>query len=467
MEPEIQPPLPEAPSAGTAADAALAPEPLAPAPDAPKFRRLRCIFLGSQGLRAGWSALVNLLLILLAEAILIPTAAAIHPFKIGDTSPLAVLLQVLTLYLAVLGVGCLNRLVRKRGLRWVFLGGQGLRAGWSVLTFVALALLFIVLLGTIASTIGKALHAPQDRGVTALGMIIGESIAVLAIVGAAALVARIERRRSLLVFNLTGPRRLLHLFSGLAAGFAALSALVGAMAWGGWLHFGPPALSGPRIFSFAALWGIAFLLVGCFEEGTFRCYLQFTLTRGINFWWAAGIVGVLCLSQIIFVKGNGVWGVYVIALLGLFPCLMLHIRKTPRSGFWQAAWVTSTLFGFIHTSNGGENWIGIFSAALIGFVFCVSVWVTGSAWWAIGCHAGWDWAETYFYGTADSGMVAKGHYLTTSPAGNALWSGGADGPEGSLLVLGVILLLLVVLLVIYGRRKPAAIVAPTTEQLAG
>jgi hypothetical protein len=49
-------------------------------------------------------------------------------------------------------------------------------------------------------------------------------------------------------------------------------------------------------------------------------------------------------------------------------------------------------------------------------------------------------------------MVAKGHYLTSSPDGNVLWSGGADGPEGSLLVLGAVLLLLVALLVIYGRK---------------
>jgi membrane protease YdiL (CAAX protease family) len=122
----------------------------------------------------------------------------------------------------------------------------------------------------------------------------------------------------------------------------------------------------------------------------------------------------------------------------LIPCLLLQLRKAESSGFWQAAWVTSTLFGFVHTGNGGENWIGIFAAAAIGFVFCVSVRVTGSAWWAIGCHTAWDWAETYFYGAADSGNVATGHYLTTSPAGNALWSGGTDGPEGSVLVLGVI-----------------------------
>ncbi|HEY1254481.1 MAG TPA: CPBP family intramembrane glutamic endopeptidase, partial [Terracidiphilus sp.] len=147
--------------------------------------------------------------------------------------------------------------------------------------------------------------------------------------------------------------------------------------------------------------------------------------------------------------------VYIAASLGVFPCLILHIKKTPRSGFWQAAWVTSTFFGFVHTSNGGENWIGIFAAAFIGFVFCASIYATGSAWWAIGCHAAWDWSETYFYGTADSGYVASGHYLSATSAGNAFWSGGTDGPEGSVLVLAVILLLLAAVLLIHGRRKPS------------
>ena len=109
----------------------------------------------------------------------------------------------------------------------------------------------------------------------------------------------------------------------------------------------------------------------------------------------------------------------------------------------------------------------IFAAATIGFVFCVSVRVTGSAWWAIGCHAAWDWAETYFFGAADSGNVATGHYLTTSPVGNVLWSGGTDGPEGSLLVLAVISLLLVALVAIYGRKKPASLDSALTEPVSG
>jgi membrane protease YdiL (CAAX protease family) len=352
-----------------------------------------------------------------------------------------------------------------RGLRWAFIGSQGLRAGWSVTVFLTLTFLFMIVLGSAATALIKnVLHARTGTS-TAATALIGEVILVLSILGAGALVAFLEGRR-ILDYNLTGPQRFVHFLSGLAAGFAGLSVLVGALAWGGWLHFGPAALSGGQIFSYAAAWGAVFLLTGFSEEGSFRCYLQFTLTRGINFWWALGIIGTICLSLLFFVHGNGVWGVYAIALLGLFPCLLLYIRKTPQSGFWQAAWVTSTLFGFIHTSNNGENWIGIFAAALIGFVFCVSVWVTGSAWWAIGCHAAWDWAETYFYGTADSGMVAKGHYLTTTPAGNVLWSGGADGPEGSLLVLGVILLLLVALLLIYGRKRVLAQAAPVLEWTA-
>jgi membrane protease YdiL (CAAX protease family) len=338
-------------------------------------------------------------------------------------------------------------------LNWTFIGSQGLRAGWSALIFVPLFLFFANVVGFVFSH----LHLlGKKNDFTSSSAFFGELIAILALVGAASLMARIEGRGNLLAFNLRGPRSIPHFLSGLAAGFLALSALVGALNWGGWLHFGPVALSGAQVFGFAAIWGVVFLLTSFFEEGLFRGYLQFTLTRGINFWWAAGIVGALCMRLIFHARGNGVWGVYGIALLGLFPCLILHIRKTPRSGFWQAAWVTSTLFGFVHTFNGGENWMGIFAAALIGFVFCVSVRVTGTAWWAIGCHAAWDWSETFFYGTADSGLVAPGHYLTASPSGNPLWSGGADGPEGSLLVLGVILLLLATLLLIYGRKRAAA-----------
>jgi membrane protease YdiL (CAAX protease family) len=283
----------------------------------------------------------------------------------------------------------------------------------------------------------------------------GEAGGLLAVILAIVLVGLIEGRR-ILAYNLTGPHRPQHFLFGIAAGFLALSALVGVLAAGGWLHFGPVSLSGAAIFRYGLLWGCVFLFGGCVEEGMFRCFGLFTLARGINFWWALGIVAVLCGDLALRRPGGAAWGVYVAALLGLIPCYILDRMAAPRSGgFWCAAWVTSTLFGYVHVSNPNEAWIGIFAAAFIGFVLCVSVRVTGSAWWAIGCHAGWDWGETYFYGTADSGLTPQGCYLTSHPAGNPLWSGGAVGPEGSLLVLAAILFLLVIVLV-YGRLSARA-----------
>ncbi len=335
-----------------------------------------------------------------------------------------------------------------RGLRWIFIGPQGLRAGWSV---AVLFLLFNVL-NTVVDLALFHFHLidPADQFAPRTAFF-GEVGGLLALLIAVALVGLIEGRR-ILAYNLAGPRRAQHFLSGLAAGFLALSALICSLVAGGWLHFGPVALSGAPIFRFALLWGCIFLAGACVEEGLFRCYLLSTLSRGINFWWALGIVGVLCVDLVWRHPGTAAWGVYVAALLGVVPCYILDQRAVPRSGsgFWCAAWVTSTLFGFIHVSNPNEAWIGILAAAFIGFVLCVSVRVTGSAWWAIGCHAGWDWGETYFYGTADSGLSPQGSYMASHPAGNPLWSGGAVGPEGSLLVLAAILFLLALVLV-YSR----------------
>ena len=337
-------------------------------------------------------------------------------------------------------------------VRRIFSGPYGLRAGWSTLLFVIFTVLFIIATAPVVATltgIGRHGGSAELSPSTALA---SEIIQVLAILIAGLLMSRIEGRR-LQDYFLSDRRRLPHFFAGAVIGFIALSVLVGAMALGGWLRFSSAKLPAAQLAGFGLLWALVFLLTGFFEEGGFRCYLQFTFTRGINFWWAAGIVGALCLDLALRRVGGAAWGVYIVALLGVLPCLWLQTQRTEGAGFWQAAWVTSTLFGFIHITNNGENWVGIFGAAAIGFVFCLSVWVTGSAWWAIGCHAAWDWAETFFYGTADSGLVTRGHFLSAAPAGNVFWSGGTDGPEGSVLILAILVLFIAALLLIYSRRR--------------
>lgn len=359
------------------------------------------------------------------------------------------------------------------------MGPHGLRAGWSILFFAALYYLFREIIGNLFYAAGLIHDTPPD---SAGAVLIAEFVPFLALIAAALIMALIEVRsprldidenlpRRILSYNLAGPRRATHFLSGLAAGFAALSLLIAALASGGWLHLSPASLAPAQAILNAALWAIAFLLVASVEEGLFRCYSLSTLARGINFWWALAAQIGLCLYLALTGGGNGAWGVYLAAAIGLFPCLVLHQKSAAhsesraRNAFWQAAWVTSAFFGFYHTSNYGENWIGVLAAAFIGFVFCVSVRVTGSALWAIGCHAAWDWAETFFYGAADSGFQGQGHFLSANSAGNPLWSGGSDGPEGSLLVLGVVLLLLLFLLALYSRNQSES--KEAAEQLAG
>jgi membrane protease YdiL (CAAX protease family) len=112
----------------------------------------------------------------------------------------------------------------------------------------------------------------------------------------------------------------------------------------------------------------------------------------------------------------------------------------------------SFLFGFSHGTNPGESHVGLFSAGAVGLVFCLSLWYTGSLWFAVGLHAGWDWGQSFFYGTSDSGLVAQGHLYAERPIGKLLWSGGATGPEGSLLVIPLLALMALFMWLWWGRR---------------
>jgi uncharacterized protein len=287
----------------------------------------------------------------------------------------------------------------KRDMHWVFFGDSGLRAGWGVLLFVALYFVFLFLTGWLFRPFLQG-----ARHVTVLPVklaLIVEFTQFLPTILATLVMALIERR-SLLAYGYQGEAKAIRFFSGLVWGFIALTVFLGVLWKAHLLAFDGELLHGSAILQYALGWGFMFLIVAVFEESTMRGYLQFTLSRGIGFWW-----GALLLSG---------------------------------------------LFGFAHGTNSGETPVGLFSAAGIGLVFCLSLWYTGSLWWAVGFHASWDWAESYFYGTSDSGMVVKGHLFGEHPTGPLVWSGGATGPEGSILVLGLIVIIALLMWAWWGRR---------------
>jgi uncharacterized protein len=287
----------------------------------------------------------------------------------------------------------------------VFWGPQGLRAGWSVLVFAALSFLLMTGGQIILAT---AMPVSLENGMPVGFGLLYELLNCAAVLGATWVMTKIEDR-PLTFYGYRGRARTARFLWGVLWGFGAISAFVLLLAKLGYLTLQGTALhSGFVATEYAAAWGVAFLLAGVFEESLLRGYAQFTLTRGIGFWWSAILL--------------------------------------------------SFLFGLTHRANPGESPMGLWAVAAVGLVFCLSLWYTGSLWWAVGFHAAWDWGQSFFYGTADSGMVALGHLLREHPRGSILWSGGATGPEGSALVFPLLAVIALGMMLWWGRRaeKPFA-----------
>jgi membrane protease YdiL (CAAX protease family) len=265
----------------------------------------------------------------------------------------------------------------------IFIGPFGLRAGWRWLLFLLLFAAFASELSVAARALGAPIKGDAS-------LLIGGCISAVSVLLPTWIMSRIERR-PFWRFGLRPVNYTRNLLIGIAAGLISLSVLIAVLLAVHGLRFGGVGLHGSQPILWALFWLATFVLVAITEELVTRGYPLFALSQGI--------------------------------------------------GFWAAAVLMSVLFGVGHLGNGGEDYIGICAAVLIGLVLAYSLKWTGSLWWAIGFHLAWDWGETFLYGVPDSGRVAGHHLLSAGAVGPAWLSGGSVGPEGSVLVLPIILLL--------------------------
>jgi uncharacterized protein len=295
------------------------------------------------------------------------------------------------------------------GIENIFMGPNGMRAGWRLLLFVCIFLTCTKVEGVVIHHIHpvSAWFQAQDHTVmTAPTQIFLEGIALFALLVAAGVMALIEKRTYanyyLPMNEFLGKR----FWQGVPYGFAMLSLALGMIAALHGFSLGSMALSGVDALKFGGLYGIAFLMVGLFEEFSFRGYMQATLGSGI--------------------------------------------------GFWPAAIILSIFFGAIHLSNGGEAWFGAAMAGSFGVLAAFALQRTGNLWFPIGMHAAWDWSETFFYSVPDSGFLAKGHLLNSTFHGPTWLTGGTVGPEGSVFAFLVLIIGGVGIHFIFPKKQIAA-----------
>ena len=270
----------------------------------------------------------------------------------------------------------------------IFIGPNGIRAGWRLVIFLALDFAFVY---GIVRIPGVRSLLPSQQIFTANSLLLSEGLLnLLPLLLAAAAMTLIEKRSfadyGMPLQEAFGKR----FWQGVPIGFIMLSLLLLLIAARNGFSLDGVGVGGAAALSLAVLYFIGFIFVGMFEEFSFRGYMQSTLQSGI--------------------------------------------------GFWPAAIILSIGFGAIHLGNSGEAKIGAFMAGCFGLVAAFALRRTGNIWYPIGMHASWDWGETYFYGTPDSGTLAQGHFLNSSFRGPEWLTGGSVGPEGSWFVFPVMIL---------------------------
>jgi CAAX protease family protein len=286
-------------------------------------------------------------------------------------------------------------------LETIFIGPQGVRAGWRAALYIAL---FLLLISSAATAAGRLHIAEFGPGATITPRVLAtqEGLAALCAVAAAVILARLERRR-FGEFGMPLPQALgKNFWVGAIWGIATVSALMLVIRILGGYSFGAVDLSGADAARYGLEWAAAFFLVGVYEEFFFRGYMQFTLTSGM--------------------------------------------------GFWPAALLLSLGFGAVHLRNPGEGPVGALSVFLTGMFLCFTLSRTGTLWFAIGFHAAYDFGETYVYSVPDSGIVMPGHLLASSFHGPAWLTGGTVGPEASIFDFVIFTILFVIFDRVYRSR---------------
>jgi len=99
--------------------------------------------------------------------------------------------------------------------------------------------------------------------------------------------------------------------------------------------------------------------------------------------------------------------------------------------------LSASIFGLLHAGNHGATWISTLAIALeSGVLLGVAYAATRSLWLPIGLHFGWNFTEGGIFGAAVSGGQYSG-LITTRLSGPPLITGGAFGPEASVVAVVV------------------------------
>jgi hypothetical protein len=161
----------------------------------------------------------------------------------------------------------------------------------------------------------------------------------------------------------------------------------------------------------------------------------------------SSVIAFLWLLRVYHFQGRGTTaGLGAGALAALFAAV---VEETLIRGFlfriiqmlggtWIAIAISSAFFGAAHAFNPGATVTSSVAIALEAGVLLAAAYVlTGSLWFPIGLHAGWNFSEGSLYGLSVSGFTVKSALTQGALTGPAILTGGAFGPEASIVAVAM------------------------------
>ncbi len=148
------------------------------------------------------------------------------------------------------------------------------------------------------------------------------------------------------------------------------------------------------------------------------------------------------LGHATFARGTGLEGLggglavaFAAAVLEelLFRAVLFRVLED-MSGTTCALVVSAAIFGLLHALNPGAS---LFSACAVaieaGVLLALAYAVAHNLWLAVGVHLSWNFAEGSLFGAAVSGGVQSHSLIAVALSGPPWLTGGAFGPEASVI----------------------------------
>lgn len=264
---------------------------------------------------------------------------------------------------------------------WVLFGPYGLRAGWRIAVYLAMAFT----LWAVLSVVAKGVGLPSTFTTSTAVMLAANVLAGWA------MLAWVDRR------------------SPQALGFAADPAAVRDSAVGFGRGMGSLALA-------VALLAVAGSTRWVADEGTAWEYVAF-LVQSLGFFAVAA-----AMEEALF-RGYA------------FQALVQGI------GAWPTALLTSALFAWAHTGNPNVGPIALANIFVAGVMLAVAYLRTRSLWFATALHLGWNWAMSALFDLPVSGLERDTPLYDSVEQGADWWTGGVFGPEAGVAATVAVLLL--------------------------